>query len=126
MRLYGQIDLGAYFGAEVRVLDGEDCLFIPLRFNQTIRNFSGHPTLLLDIVEKKKPDADGYTHLCLPHIPRAILQSVPEADYIKMTNPVGRFVVYGATEPQATQAPANTVGHETLAPRPVTDNDIPL
>ena len=126
MNLYGTIDLGAYFGAEVRVIDGEEYICIPRRFNPTIRFFGGHPNLLLDLNETKKPDDEGFTHLCLPHIPWEMLKTLPEADYIKMTNPVGKFKVLAPKKPEKVPEEPKNIGYETLAASPVKDTNIPL
>ena len=126
MNLYGTIDLGAYFGTEVRVIDGEEYICIPKRFNPTIQFFGGRAILLLDIIETKQTDEDGFTHLCIPHIPRALLQSLPEADYIKMTGPVGKVKVLAPKKPEKAPETPRNIGYETLAAHPVKDTDIPL
>lgn len=128
MNLYGNIDLGAYFGAEVRIIDGEEYICIPRRFNPTIQFFGGHATLLLDILETKRPDEDGFTHLCIPHLPKALLQTLPEADFVKMTAPVGKLKVLKKLEEIKEEEPKKEaeVGSDSLAPRPVRDIDIPL
>ena len=37
MNYFAEIDWGALFGAEVRVIDGADYLCIPMRFNPSLR-----------------------------------------------------------------------------------------
>lgn len=127
MNMFGIIDLGELFGTEVRVQDGEECLYIPLRFNRSIRFFGGRPTLMLDIIQTKKPDENNFTHICAPHIPRNAVTVLSEADRIKMTTPIGKFRVYDNPRRQE-PAPGRqqSIGYETLASNPVKKNDIPI
>lgn len=126
MKIYATVDLSALVGAEVRVLDGEECLYVPIRYNPCICFLGGHPTLLMDVVELRQPDKDGYTHAIVPHVPKAIAKVIPEADYHKMTQPIGRAKGHGRPKNKIEPEPAPGLGPEQLAQRPVTDDEIPL
>lgn len=120
MNLYGKIDFSGYFGVEYRVLDGEEYICIPRRFNPSIPVFSGHPVALLKLIERE-PDADGNTFAAYPHIPRSVLPALEPGDIIRMTRQVGAFrVMTGANEKD------RPIGQETLATNPVNYDDIPL
>ena len=128
MNYYGEIDLSAFFGAEVRVLDGEEHICIPKRFNPAIRFFGSRPLVLMSVKESRRPDQDGFTHAIYPYLPRRLAECIPEADYIKMTAQIGRLRPVGqrpAPEPVQPEQP-KAIGAEVLASRPVTDSDIPL
>lgn len=124
MNYFANIDWGAFFGAEVRVIDGQDHLCIPLRFNPSIRIINRRPVSLLKIVQTSRPDAEGFTHKIFPHIPNAITHRFSAADYVKMTPVIGRAAPCGQTKPQP--APEPVLDHNTLATRAVKDEDIPL
>lgn len=129
MNLWGTIDLSAYFGTEIRIIDGEEYICIPKRFNPTIQNFNGHPTALIKLIEHP-PDQDGFTYAAIPHIPKKLVPGIAAADFVKMTQPAGKFRVVGARpKPQETQATTPGDGsfdHRTLASNPVGWDDIPL
>lgn len=129
MNLFGTIDLGAYFGTEVRVIDGEEYICIPRRFNPTIQFFGGHPTALFRIMEHA-PDQDGFTHAAIPHIPKKLVPGIAAADFVKMTQPAGKFRILGApsplNEPQVISPGEGAIDHRTLAANPVGRDDVPL
>ena len=121
---FGTLDWGALFGAEIRVIDGERILCVPLKYNPSIRILDRRPVSLLNIVEAKYKDSEGNTHVFFPHIPHAIRQSISDADIVKMTRPIGRMRPVG--EPAREPAKAPALDHNTLAARAVKDDDIPL
>lgn len=125
--LFGNIDLGAYFGAEVRVLDGEEGLFIPLRFNPSIRRAGSRIIANYLLRPMSYPDPDGFLYTAFPHIPKSY--HLAPADREKMTPKIGRFLVIGVpdqTSP-AEEPPARPgVGHDILAANPVNPDSIPL
>lgn len=124
--LYGTIDLGAYFGAEHRVIDGEECVVIPLRFNASIIPLQGHPTAMFKLRPLRQPDAEGFVYAAYPHIPKN--RPLAQADRIKMTGQVGRFMILfpGVDRNiQDGQEPAPGLDYSSLAANPVKD-DIPL
>lgn len=124
--LFANIDFGAFFGAEVRVLEGQECLFIPLRYNPSIRMINRRPTALVSISEMKRPDAEGNTHEIYPHIPRSLVPGIADADFVKMTRPIGRARLLGPPVPNPEPQQRPVLDHNTLAPRAVKDDDIPL
>jgi len=126
MNLYGQIDLGAYFGAEYRIIDGEECICIPRRFNPSVTVISGHPTALFRLVETARPDSDGFTHLVVPHLPKTVAMNLPEADYIKMQQPIGRAKSLAPPAPNKEPETRPGLDASILASRPVKYEDIPL
>lgn len=124
--LYGTIDLGSYVGAEHRVIDGEECIVIPLRYNASIVPLTGHPTAMFKLRPMPQPDAEGFTYAAHPHVPKS--RDVAPSDRVKMTRQVGRFMVLFPGHGQAIQdGQESTPGldHSTLAANPVKE-DIPL
>lgn len=123
--LYGTIDLGAFFGAERRVLDGEEHIVIPLRFNPSIVNINGSPTAMLRLRPMPTPDQDGYTHSAIPHIPKS--RQLTPADFAKATRPIGRFKEQLPPGQQIQQPdPTSGIDYTTFASNPVMTDDIPL
>ena len=132
MNLFGAISLSHLFGMEIRVLDGQECLFIPLKDNPCLRPYGDNPMIFLSIKEMPYPDAEGYTYLATPFLPKSVRQNIAQADYIKMTQPLGRFRTLGRPQEEPTPGPTPEpepeprLDYNTLAPRAVTDDDIPL
>ena len=134
MKLFIKIDLAGYFGAERRTVDGEDGIFIPLSTNRSIIPSGGKAVALFHTFEMRQRDADGNTMLVIPFLTKKTEARLARADIVKMTAPIGKIRVEGA--PTARKAPAaaasakddatSKIGHSILAPRPVTDNEIPL
>lgn len=126
MNFFCQMDLAAYFGAELRVIDGEECVCIPRRFSPSIPLIHGRPTALFRLVETARPDGEGFTHIIVPHLPRSVAERLPEADYVKMQQPVGKARALSPAAPK--KEPDETPGLDasTLASHPVNYEDIPL
>lgn len=128
MKGYGNIDLSAFFGIEVRQIDGQDCLFIPLRFNQSVRFIKGRPILLFTVDQLKRYDGQGYNHIIIPYLPQSVVKYTPEADYMKMSQPIGRMrlIFEKKKSPQEPQNTSPAISSAQLATNPVTDDIIPL
>ena len=130
MNLFVSIDLGAFVGAEERIVDGEMCIQIPLRYNPSIRIFGGHPALLAKLIEQKEPDKWGNTHHVVPFIPKDIRQDLQDADLVKMSAPVGTAKAFSASDANTTQPKQTSedpgLDYRTLAPSAVSLNDLPL
>lgn len=126
MNLFGIIEFGSYFGTELRVVDGEECLQIPLRFNPSIRVMNGRAVAMFKIKQRSEPDEFGFSHLIVPHIPQSVAMSLPEADYRKMSNPIGKLKVLEAPIPRAPKDQPRGLDHTALATNPVQPDDIPL
>ena len=127
MNLFGHVNLNLFFGAEIRVIDGEEHICIPTRFNPSIVPYGGHRRVMFEILELDHPDNDGFTHICMPHLPKAIKRALPDADVIKMSNPVGRFKEYRMITAESVPPPKKSrMGYERLAANPVKEDEIPL
>lgn len=133
MKLFIKIDLAGYFGAECRVIDGREGIFIPFKTNRTIVPASGRAIALFHTFQMQHADADGNTMLVIPFIPKKIAEKTARADIVKMTMPIGRIRISDFqtnNAPPAQEAPTEPartkIDHTILAASPITDDDIPL
>ena len=140
MKLSITIDLASYFNAERRVIAGEEGIFIPFRTNRSIIRDGIRATALFHAYEMKYPDSEGNTMAVFPFVPKKIADKLSRADLVKMTPEIGRIYVSGARTQDSPPPPPppplspfpqtdvrpDRIGHATLAPRPVTDDEIPL
>lgn len=129
--LIGAIDLAGLFNAEIHRIDGQDVLYIPLKENQSLRIFGGHPTLLVQLFPMSEPDSEGYTFVCKPFIPKFFRDRLQEADLLKMNRTIGRFREIGPkqnAQGTSSQPPEikPALDYHSLAGRAVNDKDIPL
>lgn len=135
--MFGGVNLLAYYGAEIREIDGEYCVCIPLKYNRSIVPSGDRAIALIHLWDLGRTDYLGNTHAAYTALPKSLSKVMPEGDYVKMRRQVGYFQDKGDTDLgvpkppppkrpfQQNPTPSGQLDYTSLAPRAVKDDEIP-